>query len=152
MELKIEELSQLLTGVEFDKLENCLSNLAFDDMADWIKQLALIASDDHSELILYAFLTKLIHQNETSGMHWLASQIMGVFLNYVDGAEQVGLFHGLMASKLDPENADIYEFLLYFNHIPERILDDERAILFAQKVIAVNPASPAAQMTLGKLR
>ena len=75
---------------------------------------------------------------------------MGVTLSHVDNAELIGLYHGLRAAKMDSENVNISEYLLYFNHIPEKVLDDELAIKFAEKVIAKNPNSMAAKMTLAK--
>ncbi|MNE85848.1 hypothetical protein D3C80_1828910 [compost metagenome] len=77
---------------------------------------------------------------------------MGQILNHInDKTELIGLYHGLRAHKLNPDNAEIMEYLLYFNHIPERLLDDSTAIQLASKVVKVKPESFAAMMTLAKL-
>jgi hypothetical protein len=114
--------------------------------------LAYDSATDQSNLLVYTFLLTMIAKNETSEIQLLTSRLMGITLNHIDKAELIGLYHGLRSAELDPENASILEYLLYFNHIPEKVLNDDMAIYFAEKVIKKNPNSSASKMTLSKVK
>jgi hypothetical protein len=59
------------------------------------------------------------------------------------------LYHGLKASSLAPDDIDILEYLLYFNQLPEKPLDDKAAISFAETIISKRPNSSVAKIRLG---
>jgi len=149
---EIDHLEKLLNGLEFDELERLLTNRPFVEIEDILYQLAYNPVKDKSNLLVYTFMQKLLSNNETARLHMSVSRLMGLILNHIDNAESIGLFHGLRAAQLDPDNVDIMEYLLYYNHIPERLLEDEVAIEFAQKIILIRPQSKAAMLTLAKIR
>ncbi|MGN6638215.1 MAG: hypothetical protein ACTHJ8_04830 [Mucilaginibacter sp.] len=118
-------------------------------MEDILNMLAFEQVNEESNLLVYTFLNYLLCKDETSELHLLTSKLMGITLNHIENAELIGLYHGLQASRLSPDNVDILEYLLYFNQIPERLLSDEIAISFAKKIIDKRPQSMAAKMRLG---
>jgi hypothetical protein len=142
----------LLNSLEFDKLEEELLKVPAENMEGMLNGLAYDSITDQNNLLVYTYLLSRIAKNETPQIHLLTSRIMGVTLNHIDKAELIGLYHGLRAAELDAENVNISEYLLYFNHIPERVLNDEMAVYFAEKVIKKNPNSLAAKMTLSKVK
>lgn len=141
-------LENLLNTFQFDTLEKALSELPFEEMDDMLNQLACNTTTDESNLLVYTFLLTMLAKNETSKLHLLTSRLMATSLNYINQAENIGLYHGLRALELDPENINICEYLLYFNHIPERLLDNATAISLAKRVLEKNPGSLAAKITL----
>lgn len=148
----IEFSLSLLDDLKFDELEKLISTKSYKETRDFLTQLAYDPIKDEANLLVYTFLQSLLYKSETSQVHLLASNIMGITLNHISKAEHIGLFHGLRALDLDPENIDIMEYLLYFNHIPEKILSDEEAIELARKILLKRPDSKVALMTTSKTR
>lgn len=64
-----------------------------------------------------------------------------MILNHVEGGESIGLYHALEAHKLKPLDADTLEIILYYNHIPEKILTDELAVYYAKLLLTIKPDS-----------
>lgn len=144
--------NQLLDDLKFDELEEILIAKPFEEMQDILYGLAYDPDTGNYNLLVYTFVQHLLYKKETWQLHLFISQLIGQILNHIDEkAESIGLYHGLRAHKLNPDNAEIMEYLLYFNHIPERLLDDSTAIQLASKVVKVKPESLAAMMTLSKL-
>ncbi|WP_026903432.1 hypothetical protein [Pedobacter glucosidilyticus] len=142
----------LLNDLKFTELERLLAEKSFSEMEDILYQLAYDPTTEEVNLLVYAFLQTLLYKGESASIHFSISRLMGTILNHVYNAEMLGLFHGLRAAELEPENVDILEYLLYYNHIPERLLQDTHAIIFARKVISERPDSKAALLTLTKDR
>ena len=133
----------------FDELEEIFDKMPYQKVEGILNQLVIDSNTGKPNLLVYTFLwTKLI-KRETATYHLIASKIMGLTLNYTDKGEEIGLYHGLRASALEPDNIDILEYLLYFNHIPEKVLSDEMAVSFAKRIIIQKPDSLVAKMTLG---
>ncbi|RKR83505.1 hypothetical protein BDD43_3715 [Mucilaginibacter gracilis] len=147
--MEISIYIDLLNGLEFDKLEQKLMEMPFNVMEDIINRLAYDSVKEESNLLVYTFLYYLLCKHETSELHFLISKLMGVTLNHIRNAESIGLYHGLQASRLDPDNIDILEYLLYYNQIPEKPLSDKIAISFAKQIIDKRPQSVAAKMRIG---
>ncbi len=138
-----------LNELEFTKLEKEFMQKPINEVEDILNMLAYDPVNDENNLLVYTFLQYLIIKQESSELHLLTSKLMAVTLNHVDKAELIGLYHGLQASKLDPDNIDILEYLLYFNQIPEKLLNDTTAITFAKTIIDKRPESLVAKMRLG---
>jgi hypothetical protein len=147
----IEQYGELLNALEFGKLEKILSAKPFKEMEDILYRLAYNPNTEESNLLVYTFMQNMMYKQESSTIHLSLSRLMGSILNHIEHAEQIGLYHGLRALELDPDNLAIKEYLLYYNHIPERLLADDKAIALAHEIVKVNPSSKAAAMTLGKL-
>lgn len=140
----------LLNDLKFDELESELRLKPFAEMEDILYQIAYNPDTGESNLLVYTFMQKLISKTETWQIHISISRLMGSILNFIDKAELIGLYHGWRALELNPNNAEIMEYLLYYNHIPEKLLKDNDAIKLAEKVILKKPESLAALMTLSK--
>lgn len=150
MEKELKAYIELLNTFEFEELEKELNKLPDKKRESVLRNMAYKPKSDQNNLLVYTFLFSLIVKDETSQLHLLLSKIMGLALNHISQAETIGLYHGLKALQLDPENVDIMEYLLYFNQIPEKLLSDDLATSFAERIIDVRPNSVAAKMRLGK--
>jgi len=76
---------------------------------------------------------------------------MRFILNHIDKADSIGLIHGLRPAELEPDNINLKEYLIYFNHIPEKLVNDSDAVKLAFDVIKLRPDSKVAQITLAKI-
>jgi hypothetical protein len=147
--MEISIYKNLLNKLEFIELEQELLKRPFDEMEGILNGLAFDHIKEESNLLVYSFLCHLICRHETSKLHLLTSKLMGITLNHINNAELIGLYHGLQSARLDTDNIDILEYLLYYNQIPEKLLSDKIAISFAKKIIDKRPQSMAAKMRLG---
>jgi len=147
----VESYRKLLNELNFNKLEEILMEKTFPEMEDILYRLAYNPETDESNLLVYTFLQRILYKKESSLIHLSISRLMGFILNHIDKAELIGLFHGLRAAELDPDNIDIKEYLIYFNHIPEKLLSDNDAVRFALEVVKFRPDSKVAQITLAKV-
>jgi len=143
--------AELLEGMKFGELEEALSVLLLNEKEDVLNLLAYNSVTDEGNLLVYTFLSSILIQEEVASTHLLISKIMGLTLNFMPKAELIGLYHGVKASQLDPCNIDIKEYLIYYNHIPEKLLSDSEAVKLALEIIKLRPESKVAQMTLSKI-
>ena len=150
--MNINYYRELLNSFRFNELEQLLTEMPSFEMQDILYELAYDQVTEDVNMLVYTFCQTLLHRKESASLHLSLSNLMGMFLNHVHNAESVGLYHGLRAGELEPENIDILEFLLYYNHIPEKLLADDIAVAFARKFISQRPDSLAAQITLSKER
>jgi hypothetical protein len=139
---------KLLNDFKFDDLNEELLKKSQKEMKDILNQLACDPSTDECNLLVYTFLSVLIGKKESVQLQLLTSSIMATSLNLIHKSEKIALYHGLRALELDHDNIDTMEYLLYFNHLPSRLLDDSLAIDFATKILKKNPNSKAALITL----
>jgi len=147
--MEISVYKDLLNRLEFIELEQKLLEKPFSEMEDILNGLAFDHINEESNLLVYTFLCHLLYKHETAKMQLLTSKLMGITLNHITNAESIGLYHGLEASRLEPDNIDILEYLLYYNQLPEKPLSDKIAISFAKQIIDKRPQSMAAKMRLG---
>lgn len=132
--LNFEPLDGLLQTLDFEEFEQILYGLAYD------------ADTGDSNIFIYTYMLRMLGGNQDDWrIHLSISRLMGVILNHIDGCESIGLYHALEAHKLKPLDADTLEIILYYNHIPEKILTDERAIFYSEKLLKIKPDSDIAK-------
>ncbi|HTD41353.1 MAG TPA: hypothetical protein VK671_12080 [Mucilaginibacter sp.] len=146
--MSVEFYKELLNDFKFDDLYIELSQKSDKELQDILSQLACDPITDECNLLVYTFLCFLIAKGETSNLQLLTSTIMATSLNLIDKSEKIALYHGLRALEMDPDDINIMEYLLYFNHMPSRLLDNSLAIDFAKRILKENPNSMAARITL----
>jgi hypothetical protein len=139
---------ELLNNLKFDELYNEMIEMSYREMSDIIQQLAYEPAIGDGNLLIYSFLTMMIEKSDSRELQLLTSAVMGITLNFMNNAERIGLYHGLRALSIDPDNVDTMEYLLYFHQIPEKLLDDALASRFAQRILEKNPDSLAAKLSL----
>ncbi|MDM8178145.1 hypothetical protein QT327_27935 [Olivibacter sp. 47] len=150
---EIDYYKTLLNELRFQEMEELFEKLTFSEIENILYQLAYNPNTDESNLLVYTLYQRLLCKQETPSLHMSISRLMGSILNHTsEQAELIGLYHGLRAVELDPNNIEIMEYLLYFNHIPEKLLPDSVAIEFAKKITLKKPESSVAVLTLSKLK
>jgi|GEM_PF-2337958 len=132
--LNFEPLDKLANELDFEEFEQVLYGIAYDEVSGY------------SNIFVYTYLLRMLGgKYDDWRIHLSISRLMGMILNHLDGGESIGLYHALEAHKLKPLDAGILEIILYYNHIPEKILTDEEALIYSKRLLLVKPNSDIAK-------
>lgn len=144
--IELEYLDTNLRRLNFDPLDSLFNNVAFEEFEQILYGLAYDLDSGDGNLMIYTYMLRLLkHNKDDWRIHLSVSRLMGMILNHIDGCESIGLYHAIEADKLKPMDPNILEIILYYNHIPEKILTDKDAVIYTQKLIAVKPNSDIAK-------
>ncbi|MCW6086064.1 MULTISPECIES: hypothetical protein [Clostridium] len=86
----------------------------------------------------------MLCKQESSALHYIASELFSMPLCHVTGAYNSSLFHARRAIELDPNNISYKEYILLFYNLPEKLIGQYEAKKFAQEVIEKLPNSKVA--------
>lgn len=103
-------------------------------------------------IVAYAIAQGMVTRRNDWASHYLASEIMAAALNHIEGAYVVALFHARQALDLNQSDIELWEYLLLFHAIPERLVSDEEAVVIAGRILADKPESSVAQMAIRRAR
>lgn len=88
-------------------------------------------------IALYSFIYFLIlEEREPAYLHQLAAVLISQALSPINGSYSVGLYHAKRAVEIDSNNITYKEYLLLFNVIPEKLLNDIQARKIAEEILA----------------
>ncbi len=103
-----------------------------------VKNLILNVAYDTENICTYSFTEYMIRQ--TGNVCWmeLAIELMLNPLCFVEGAYSAALFHAreLLAMEKSVENL---ERVLFFYNIPEKLIEEEEAILISREILKLEP-------------
>jgi hypothetical protein len=111
---------------------------------DWVIEYGF----DSNSITAYTFAWQLIHEEESADHHFMASTLMATALCHIPGGYATALYHARRAIELNPEDIELWEWLLFFYEIPDSLVSREEAEAIAKKVLVVKPDSNPAQKTL----
>jgi hypothetical protein len=60
-------------------------------------------------------------------------------MSSIEGAYSLALYHQTEITRIVGENIGNLEMMLYFNSIPEKLITDTEAGLYAQKILVLDP-------------
>ncbi|MBT2696635.1 hypothetical protein J7E79_04275 [Bacillus sp. ISL-40] len=136
----MEDFKQAIKKGEFVKAKQLSKTM---DLEALTETLFLIAYDDET-IAPYGFANYLLFDKETSELHYLASFLLCMGLNHLDGAYQTSFFHAKRAIELAPEDISYKEYLLLFFEMPEPLLSKDEATKIAKEILKVDPENKAA--------
>lgn len=113
------------------------------DMETLNDNLFLIAYDEENITPL-GFINFLLVKEETSEYHYIASFLLSMALNYLEGAYQIAFHHAKRAVELTPNDISYKEYLLFFNTIPDKLLNNEEAQEIANEILEYEPTNKTA--------
>ncbi len=69
-------------------------------------------------------------------------------LSHIEGAYNTGLYHARQAIQIEPKNITYKEYILLFNNIPEKLINDLEAIAIAKEILKQDPTNATALQAL----
>ncbi|NRD80918.1 hypothetical protein HPT25_26700 [Bacillus sp. BRMEA1] len=103
---------------------------------------------DTNSITAYTFAWQMIQEDESADNHFFASTLMATALCHMTGGYATALYHARRAVELNPEDIDLWEWLLFFYEIPDKLVSREEAEVITKKVLEVKPDSEPAKATL----
>jgi len=95
---------------------------------DTLRDSLFLIAYDNENLIPYRFVNYVLLEQETTQLHYLASFLLCMALNHLDGAYQTDFFHATKPDKLALNDISYMEYLLFFYEIPDQCLKREQMI------------------------
>lgn len=141
----VQSLENLVLDFKFDEASKLLINVDQLTIAQAIQALGF----NQPGVLAYVFVNYLIKNEEKAIYHYAASLLMSNAFNHYPEGYLAAYYHSKRAVELDQSNIFYKEHLLYFNIIPDKLLDKEKAARIAKEVIKENPQSPYAKEILG---
>jgi len=123
--------NSIITG-DFESGYIQIKNLSSKELID--KLLPYVY--ENPSMIYYGFLSFLISKNSTSENHYVTSVILTTAMNYFAGAYDLAYFHAQQSINISPNDLSYQEFILLFHSIPDKLLSDEKALMFAKNILA----------------
>ncbi|ULT57395.1 hypothetical protein L1999_02035 [Neobacillus drentensis] len=140
----MDDFKQAIKKGEFVKAKQLSMTM---DLEALTETLFLIAWDDEP-ITPYGFANYLLIDKETSELHYLASFLLSMGLNHLDGVYQTSFFHAKRAVELAPEDISYKEYLLLFFELPEPLLSKDEATKIAKEILKVDPENKAVLLVL----
>lgn len=113
--------------------------------------LVIGLSFETESVAIYTFICFLLIEQESAYLHQLAAVLISQGLSHVEGAYSSGLFHARRAVELSPNTISYKEYMLLFNTIPDKLLNNTEAKLIAEKILMQDPINITALRTLDEI-
>lgn len=140
----MDDFKQAIVKGDFSKAKYLSIHMDLETLTD---TLYLIAYDDET-ITPYGFVNYLLLDKESSELHYLASFLLSMGLNHLEGAYQTAFFHAKKAVELSPNDISYKEYLLLFYEIPEQLLTKEEATDIAKEILEEDPENKASLFVL----
>ena len=140
----MDDFKQAIVRGDFSKAKHLSIHMNLEALTD---TLYLIAYDNET-IAPYGFVNYLLLDKESSELHYLASYLLSMGLNHLEGAYQTAFFHAKKAVELSPNDNSYKEYLLLFYEIPEQLLTKEEATDIAKKILEKDPENKASLFVL----
>lgn len=156
MEVK-EKLYQLLSDGKIDEAGALIKDIDEELLNEEIQDVLLEISFNKQSIVPYTVILKLLLENERANLHAFASTLLSNPLCWIEGAYCAGLYHQRRAVELEPENVAFKEYLLSYNSLPDKILDDKEALEIRKQILKIDPMNKTvkqhfnSQRFIGKL-
>ncbi|MFT4416290.1 hypothetical protein ACLM5H_20710 [Fredinandcohnia humi] len=134
-------LTEAITLGDFAKAKQFAAQYDLKTLED---ELFLLAYDEGS-IAPYGFVCAMLIEKETSRWHYIASILLSMAINHLDGAYFTAFYHAKRASELSPDDSSYKEALLFYYEIPEQPLSREEALKIATEMLREDPKNKAAK-------
>ncbi|HHW37560.1 MAG TPA: hypothetical protein GXX18_10040 [Bacillales bacterium] len=136
----ITKLESLITSLKFNEAKALVDRLSINEFEQCILELCFKSES----ILFYSFIFDMIKEKESALLHYIASIVLSQPLCHIEGAYQAAFFHAKRAVELEDDDVELKEYLLFFNDIPDKLLNDQESKILAEKVIKIKPESQVA--------
>ncbi len=141
-----ELIINCINSGDYHKIEEKINAMEIEEIRDILMDIVY----ESESIAVYTFLQCLISKKETADLHYLSSEILCMPLSHIIGAYNSALFHARRAVDISPQDVSLKEYLLFFNSIPDKLVNDDEARELAIEILEKNPASEVAKKILEK--
>lgn len=143
----MSEFTNAIKAGEFQKAEFIATDLTPKTIEDELFNL----SYDEESVAPYGFVCFMLTKKETSEWHYLASLLLSMAINHLEGAYFTAFHHAKRAADLSPDNISYKEALLFYYEIPDQPLSKEEAEKIAADILKIAPKNQAANRVFNPL-
>ncbi|MFD9627718.1 hypothetical protein [Peribacillus muralis] len=131
----MDNFKQAIVNGDFVKAKHTALNMDVENL----KEILFVVAYDEENIAPYSFVNYLLVDKETSELHHLASFLLSMALNHINGAYQTACFHAKKAAELSPDDISFKEYLLLFYDLPEQLISKEEANKIAKEILMIDP-------------
>jgi len=126
---------------DFSAARELVNRFSQEEMEEYLLELAY----DTGSILPYSFVCTLLAERETTELHFSASLLMSQPLCHIQDGYKAALYHARNAVRLSPDDLSLKMYLLFFNHIPEKLISDQEALEIASDILKADPQNELAR-------
>jgi len=116
-------IKELIISGQFEEGYNKIKNITFRELESILFEIAC----DEENICAYSFMEFVLNKNESAEYHCLTARLLNLAFYHLGGAYQTALYHIRSADKLQPDDIEITQALLFYHDIPEKLITDIEA-------------------------
>lgn len=132
----IKKLEEKLLQGRYADAEKICKKMSMKDVRNMVMNIAY----NTESICVYSFTQYMIHKTERIEWMELAIDVMINPLCFFEGAYSVALFHSREILEVE-KSIENLERILFFYHIPEKLLSIEEAKEIAEEILKVDPTN-----------
>ena len=141
LESKMPKLESLIEKLDVDSAEKFMEGKPVEELRNMLLEYAF----DTKDIRVYTLMVELLSRSKKWQWHYLASLILCQPLCSLKGAYFAAYHHALEASRLSPSDASLKEYLLFFNGVPDKPMDDAMAKSVAEDLVRLGSSNELAK-------
>jgi hypothetical protein len=136
----VKMLSDSIINGEFETAKNLLSGMTFAQIQSSIYKISF----DTENIMVYKFLEFMYEMTNEIFYLECCVHVLCLDLAGVEGAYRLALYYQRKINKVLGENIGNLEMMLFFNTIPEKLVTDPEAEIFAKRLLELDENNNAA--------
>jgi hypothetical protein len=134
---------KLILEGRFAEAKSFSEHLTFEELDGELTEVAFTCPS----MSIYTFVVSLLIENEKIAFHEIAFEMLVNPLCHIEGAYQAALYHARRCIALtdQQELAGYLSYLLFLHEVPEKVIDDEEALVAARKIIELDTDNKVAK-------
>ncbi len=132
----IKKLEEKLLQGKYADAEKICKKMSRKDLGNMIMNIAY----ETESISVYSFIQYMIYKTEQLEWMELAIDVMINPLCFLEGAYSIALFHSREVLRIE-KNVENLERILFFYHIPEKLVSIEEAKEIAKEILKMDPTN-----------
>lgn len=132
----MDNIVDVIVKGDFQKAKALISGMDEDS----IRMILTKVGYDQRSICAYSFVVSLLLDNETSELHYLASELLNISFCHYEGGYESSLYHARRAVELNPNDVELLEYLLLFRALPGQYITREEANEIEERIKSLKSA------------